>query len=494
MLDIPGLEQDLTQPALKGQDWEYIPPSNVFDDDWTPEDLAELWKFAKALPRKRLPHIRAGLFRWSCKNPAHPKGKKTPKVFCTKEDGISKCPHCGSANIKRIDKLLIGLGSYSISATKRGLSPDKLNPKDGYVNETSKYHTLDDAPAPVKKLAAKLTKMNGGKDVNYLSFIAYEDEMDHIGWHQHQEDRCRDAKVYILSMGELRTFGVRRVCLKHRIPHPDCKKHCDSSCLDGPSALCRRCSSQMAARNTCPKCESIRPGYKGKRKGEKWTEFQPEHGSIIVLEAAANETVEHAVLQDKGPKELRISVNTKNIRPQDINAVEGAGTTRLIPDKSGSASDTLLGAVAQDQPIPSGTLRKVSSQGNGPRVYSVKREHPKDAIYVGCAGTWKCCKCHEQDVRKGSKFGNSYTPLVWGGHKNNPIAKTPEEYREKLEKVWNSSDPKAVASKQRAIKELRGKNLLCWCLQPEDVDGVKVTNAEGCHARVLFEYVNRKDQ
>src|SRR5579863_5366464 len=149
--------------ALHGKDWRYVPATNVFDENWTSADLKSLWQFARKLPRKRLPHIRAGLFRWSCKNAAHPKGKQTPRVFCTKADNIRKCPHCGSAAVKRIDKLLIGLGSYSISATKRGLPEEKLNPKDGYVNERSKYFTLADAPRPVKKIAAKLTKMNGGK-------------------------------------------------------------------------------------------------------------------------------------------------------------------------------------------------------------------------------------------------------------------------------------------------------------------------------------------
>jgi len=512
MLDIPGLEQELTQPAVKGQDWAYLPPSDVFDADWTSEDLAELWTLAQAMPRNREQdrYGRMKIFRWTCKNPSHPKewsadfpkpktskAKYPPKPFVSNE-AKPKCPICDSENVKPINKLLIGLGSFSISATKRGLSADKLNPKDGYGNEFSKYHTIADASAVIKKLAAKLTKMNGGKEVNYLSFIAYENERDHIGWHQHNEDRCRDAKVYILSMGERRTFGIRCVCEKHRLPHPDCEKHCDSTCLDGPTALCRRCSSQLRARNTCPKCESIRPGFKGKRQCKKWTELQPEHGSIIVLEAAANETVEHAVLQDKGSKELRISVNTKNIRPQDINAVEGAGVTRLLPQASpipsGSVLDNLLAGVAQDAPIPSGTLGKVSPQVNKPRVYSMKRKHPKDAVYVGCAGSWKCCKCHEKDVRSGSRYGNSYRPRKWGGHKQNPIAKTPDEYRTKLDALWDSPEPKAVAWKERAIKELQGKNLLCWCLQPEDVDGVKVTEPEGCHARVLLEYVNRKDQ
>jgi hypothetical protein len=253
----------------------------------------------------------------------------------------------------------------------------------------------------------------------------------------------------------------------------------------------------MSARDTCPKCESVRPGSKGKRMGKKWRQFEPEHGSIIVLEAAANETVEHAVLQEKGPKELRISINTKNIPPDHMTAVEGAGVTRLVPGQAGSLIDGLFAAVEQDL-IPSGALRKVSPQLNGPRVWSIKRQHPKDAIYVGCRGTWKCCKCHEQDVRVlGSMYGNSYKPRMIGGHAKFPIGKAEngktavENYCEKLDAKWNSTAPNDVKWKERAIKELRGKNLLCWCLQPEDVDGVKVTKPEGCHARVLFEYVNR---
>ncbi len=91
-------------------------------------------------------------------------------------------------------------------------------------------------------------------------------------------------------------------------------------------------------------------------------------------------------------------------------------------------------------------------------------------------------------------YGNSYKPREFGGHFKHPIATTPEEYREKLDKKWHSKEPKDVAWKDRAIKELRGNNLLCWCLQPEDVDGVKVTKPEGCHARVLFEYVNRNEK
>ena len=48
-----------------------------------------------------------------------------------------------------------------------------------------------------------------GKEVNYFSLQAYENERDHIGWHQHREDKCRDARVFITSLGECRSFGVQ---------------------------------------------------------------------------------------------------------------------------------------------------------------------------------------------------------------------------------------------------------------------------------------------
>ena len=203
--------------------------------------------------------------------------------------------------------------------------------------------------------------------------------------------------------------------------------------------------------------------------------MQPEHGSIIVLPHDYNVTHEHAVLGkqdvggDKTAKGLRISINTKNIREEDFAYVERE-------NRNG-------------EPVPSGTLRKAVV----PRVYSIKRKHPQDAIYVGCACRKKGCKCHAHDIKSGSMYGNSYKPREFSGHFKHPIAKTPEEYREKLDKKWESKAPNDIAWKERAIKELCGKNLLCWCLQPEDVDGAKITKPEGCHARVLFEYVNRNE-
>jgi hypothetical protein len=46
----------------------------------------------------------------------------------------------------------------------------------------------------------------------------------------------------------------------------------------------------------------------------------PTHGSLIALTSAANDRYEHALLDDKEPKGLRISINTKCIPPEDAAA------------------------------------------------------------------------------------------------------------------------------------------------------------------------------
>lgn len=416
---------------------------------WTKQDADELFELAKTMPRIREDSVYAG--------------KVTGK------------------------KRIIGLGSFSISANKRGV-------KDGVVNPKSQ--DIKTAPPVVDRIAEKLTQLNSGKAINYLSFIAYENERDHIGWHQHNEDRCRDATVYIVSMGEVRTFGIRRVCESHRI----CDK-CNASCHADSKTLCKKCRATVKARKTCKDgCEST---------PKQWRSLQPEHGSIIVLPHEYNLSHEHAILGkqdvggDKGSKGLRISINTKNIREEDLPQIIPSGQlpsnlrawcksghhrqrhkTTSIPGMLPLSAETIHKGIAPGAPQQTEVV--------APRVYSIKRKHPSDAIYVGCAGKWKGCKCHANDINSGSMYGNSYKPRVFGGHAKNPIAKTPQEYREKLEKKWNSTAPKDAAWRERAVKELRGKNLLCWCFQPEDVDGVKVTAPTGCHARVLLEFVNRE--
>jgi hypothetical protein len=161
---------------------------------------------------------------------------------------------------------------------------------------------LSEAPPEIVSLQRKLSDL-AGKEVNYFSLQAYENERDHIGWHQHREDKCRDARVFIISLGEPRSFGVDKLC---------------SDCLLCDACNQRRCRPDGPPCFNYAKCQVARKHRKtcAVRKSTK-TILLPRHGSLIALTSEANNWYEHAVLDDKGSKGLRISVNTKCIPPED---------------------------------------------------------------------------------------------------------------------------------------------------------------------------------
>jgi hypothetical protein len=165
---------------------------------------------------------------------------------------------------------------------------------------------LKDAPAEIVSLQRKLTDL-AGKEVNYFSLQAYENERDHIGWHQHREDTCRDARVFIISLGERRSFGVDKLC-------PECLL-CDNC----NRRRCRLKAPPCSAPEKCQAAKKHRPTCSVSKQTK--TVLLPKHGSLIALTSEANDWYEHAVLDDKEPKGLRISINTKCIPPED--AVEG---------------------------------------------------------------------------------------------------------------------------------------------------------------------------
>src|SRR5712691_3131650 len=226
MLNIPGLEVEVPIKKPDSEEYRYISQPEVEKElRWTKQDADELFEFAKTMPRVREQSRYGRKKMFTCSAASHPKGKKNSRGF-TSDEPNPKCTKCGSSEVKPVMKRIIGLGSYTISANKRGV-------RDGVVN--TKAQDFASAPLVVQKIAEKLTRLNGGKDINYLSFIAYENEGDHINWHQHHEDRCKDATVYIVSMGETRTFGIRRVCEQHRI----CDK-CNASCHADSKTLCAK--------------------------------------------------------------------------------------------------------------------------------------------------------------------------------------------------------------------------------------------------------------
>ena len=85
-----------------------------------------------------------------------------------------------------------------------------------------------------------------------------------------------------------------------------------------------------------------------------------------------------------------------------------------------------------------------------PAVYSKRRKHPSDAIYVG----------------RPSLFGNPFT-VEEHGH-----GTAIERYRE-----WIML-PEQAHIREKARDVLRGQNLLCWCAP------------KPCHADILLEIAN----
>jgi alkylated DNA repair dioxygenase AlkB len=178
--------------------------------------------------------------------------------------------------------------------------------RDRHADDNPLMVPFAEAPQEIISLQRKLGDL-AGNEVNYFSLQAYENERDHIGFHQHREDKCRDARVFIVSLGERRSFAVDKLC-------PECLL-CDACnrrrCHPGGPPCSNRvaCRAAKKHRKTC-----------AVRKATK-TILLPEHGSLIFLTSAANDSYEHAVLNDKEPKGLRISINTKCIPPED--AAEG---------------------------------------------------------------------------------------------------------------------------------------------------------------------------
>jgi 2-oxoglutarate-Fe(II)-dependent oxygenase superfamily protein/uncharacterized protein DUF4326 len=203
-----------------------------------------------------------------------------------------------------------------------------------------------------KKLTAKLRTMVGyeQRTVNYLSVIRYSDQTVGIDWHKHSEDNGVDTPVLIVSVGAVRPFHLR-----------------------------------------------LRKDH-----SQKW-EQDAGHGSLIVLPASFNDTHQHAILKEKRPCGVRISVNSKClIRP------------------------------------------KVFSLKDGPGHY------PRYAVYVGCR--------YEANGKlvEGTRYGNGKNPLAGTAG----AIRTEAAFRKYV--AERMSDP---AFRTQALADLRGKHLLCWCRQ-----------------------------
>lgn len=235
----------------------------------------------------------------------------------------------------------VSYGCYSVVPTSR----------TGMTVHGGGADWLDKAPPQIKELAARLSAYTG-KDINYLSLLGYVDERDHIGWHNHREDLLNeDQSVVVVSLGE-------------------------------------------------PRILSLRPA--GSKDRRLYEHLETAGGSLYTLPHSYNTTHEHAVLDDRRPRGLRISVNCKTLSPADL--------ARLVP-------------------VP--FVRELGP----PRIYSISsKQYPPDAVYVGRAcGGWPS-----------TPFGNH-------GRLDG------EAWKAEVARLMSTPGFPAL------VEGLRGKDLLCWC-------------------------------
>lgn len=197
-----------------------------------------------------------------------------------------------------------------------------------------------------------------------------------------------------------------------------------------------------------------------KTKFADWEELT-ESGDLVEMPVGFHEedAYRHAVLVQKKYAAARLSLTFRS--PDLSPSGPWAQTQGLAP--SSYQPDFLRPAEAQDL-----------LAATGPRVFCCKAGHepPPDAVYVGC-------RTVRGQKRDGTIFGNAVDPLkVRRKGSNSWIATTAEAFR--IYALDRLNDP---AFRSEAEK-LRGKDLLCWCVQ----DGPK--RAKFCHARVWLELIN----
>jgi hypothetical protein len=169
-------------------------------------------------------------------------------------------------------------------------------------------------------------------------------------------------------------------------------------------------------------------GRPPKEGPDKYWKRPMEHGSLIVMPDAMNYTHWHAILKNTSENRKRFGVPNISYGPRiSIN-------TKCL---------------------------------RSPRVFSIKRHHPRWAVYVGC----------KYGKYAGTVYDNGVNPLE--GHYP-AIAKNEAGFR-----TYAEGRMQEPAFREQAIKDLRGKHLLCWCIQ----DGPE--RAPFCHARVWLEIVNK---
>ncbi len=438
----------------------------------------------------------------------------------------------------------LSLPSWSEYGTFRGVAPGSKN-QGAYHQEYKDVkgllqNSLDSAPRVVRDLAIKLSRF-AGKPVNYFSLVGYADENDHIEPHQHGEDRGRDARVFIISLGAVRRFYLSPICNKC----PVCPK-CNASDCEGHNRKCKVCKKAKKVR--VDHCKSI---SRVKKYGQM---YELAHGSMIALSDEDNFKSYHAILNSNTPKGLRISFNTKCLPTKEtleqfIKRMEGPpipDTDPRVKEREAMAADLRDGKVIPVNPaakklrddllaeFPNATKMKSKKDWTHRKSFIDKRK--VSGIYNLLVDSPDWIPSHDHPTQAFAiYYGKSYDKKISGksrhGGREGEIPQIPEflkDLRKQIEQevecpvnyiqchkygpdvsvrphrdpggtvvpmltiATNEKDFRAYAIKNmqdpafrtQAIKDLRGKHLLCWCIQ----EGPK--RDKFCHARVWLELAN----
>ena len=203
------------------------------------------------------------------KRPAQIAGRdrRTGKFADYKDEGTGGSPVTfveGWHSAEETQSLFDACASLDFHRQKTPWGLDKRYSVIAFVNLGTKTYnaevrSLEDAPAAIQKMRAKLSAQEG-VDINWLAVVRYVGGEDCMNWHQHREDKDHDdQRVWIVSTGAVRPFAVKQV--------------------------------------------SRRSHHK----------IYGDAGSLIVLSSEANETHLHAVPRVKGLTGTRYAVNCKAI-------------------------------------------------------------------------------------------------------------------------------------------------------------------------------------
>ena len=309
----------------------------------------------------------------------------------------------------------------------------------------------------IRDIAIKLSRF-AGQPVNYFSLVGYRNQKDHIDPHQHGEDRGRDARVFIVSLGAVRDFYLSPCCKKCRV----CSK-CNASDECGRTAG-DRCSSCKAAKvfreDHCHNKKNILagsiPGVK-----QKVRKFRLESGSMIALSNADNHESYHAILDSKTVKGLRISINTKCLPTEEtldqfIKRMQGPpvpDTDHRLKQREALAADLRDGTVIPWNDaakkltaellleFPNATNVKASTKKNWRHVKGFIGKAEARALYDRLVDSSDWVPNHDHPTQAlGIYYGTSYDKQtrgksMQGGRTEGEIPKKPAFLKDLIKRV-----------------------------------------------------------